>query len=104
MTDRRRGGDSSPGEDGVFRVHYDWSEISPSTAVVEATARASDRETTGLDTLYAALDPDALDTLIERNGPSPGLSETTVSFIFQGRKISVHSSGEIVIAPVDKSD
>lgn len=87
------------GDDETVRSQYDWSTISPSTAVVETVAVAVDRETTELDTLYDSLEPDALDTLIQKSSSSPALSPVRVTFTFADRHIVVDSEGEIVVEP-----
>lgn len=85
--------------DGTLRSEYDWSSISPSTAVVESVAEAVDRETTDLDSLYDSLDPDALDALVGADRTPRDRADTTVSFTFAGRRVTVHSSGEVVVDP-----
>lgn len=94
-TSRRDDGGSAE----TIRSQYDWSTISPSTAVVETVATAVDRETTDLDSLYETLDPDALDTIVQSNRSTRALADTTVSFTFAGRRVTVHSTGEVVVAP-----
>lgn len=90
---------SEGGYDGRVHSKYDWSTISPSTAVVEAVARAVDRDSTDLDSLYDTIDPDALDTLVQQVDSRRPLSDITVSFTFADRPVTVHSDGDVVVEP-----
>lgn len=90
--------------DGTVRSEYDWSSISPSTAVVESVAAAVDRETTDLDSLYASLDPDALDTLVGADRTARVRGDTAVSFTFAGRRVTVDSTGEVLVEPGTSQD
>ena len=57
---------------------FDFSETSPSDAVVRAISVLTDTEPTTLEPLYETVDPEALDTLI-RNGDAS--TELTIRYL-----------------------
>lgn len=81
-----------------FVGHYDWTDISPPTAVVEALTEAMDRKPDEIDALYHYIDPDALETLVSEGKSA---NSTTVSFRYDSRQVTVKGSGEITISPAD---
>ena len=85
----------------MIRAEYDWTSTTPSTAVIETVAVASDREPTGIEPLYEVIDPDALDALVRSNGDEPVGEGTTVSFEFTGQSVAVHGGGSVVVRPVE---
>ena len=93
--------DTPPGKDGAIRAEYDWTATTPSTAVIETVAVASDREPTGIEPLYEVIDPDALDALVRANGDEPVGVGTTVTFEFGGQSVTVHGGGSVVVRPVE---
>jgi len=60
-----------------------------SERVVERVAAESNRDALELPPLYDAVDPDALDALVE------GLSEGEVEFCYAGYEVSVNSDGAV---------
>jgi hypothetical protein len=93
--------DTSSGTDGTIRADYDWTVTAPSTVVIETVAVASGREPTGIEPLYEAIDPDALDELFRSNGDVPVGDGITVTFEFGGQSVTVHGSGAVVVRPVE---
>lgn len=72
----------------------DSLEQPPSEAVVTAVAEVEGVAPHELsEPLFSAVDPDALDTLIQR-------SEVTVTFRYHGYRVTVNASGEVVVDPV----
>ena len=55
----------------VMRSEFDWTDVAPSTAVIEVIAEAAGRDPIALEPLYASVDPEALDRLVRGNGVSP---------------------------------
>lgn len=104
MNDESKGSPSEAGPDDVVRAEYDWSSVSPSTAVVETVAVAVDRDPTELDSLYDSLEPDALDALLRQDRSDRPVAKTRVSFTFAGRRVTVHSTGDVVVRPDDNSE
>ena len=73
---------------------FDWTAAeSPSNAVVDAVSVVSDVEPTELTPLYDAVDPDALDSIFTRRGPSPVPPEGRVEFPYNGHRIVVKANG-----------
>lgn len=62
----------SPGAADALYRQYDWSEIQPSTAVMDAVAAYDashhDAADAPADPLYAYVDPDAVDALVCSDG------------------------------------
>ena len=100
-TDQPDEPDTPSGKADAIRAEYDWTSTTPSTAVVETVAVASDREPTRLEPLYEAIDPDALDALIRSNGVEPVGDGITVTFEVAGQTVTVHGSGAVVVQPVE---
>lgn len=79
-----------------IRETYDWSTITPSTAVIETVAFVLDRDSTELDPLFEAVETDALDGLVRANGIRARNGRVTVSFTYHGYLVLVHSDGTVV--------
>lgn len=90
----KRGGDE---ELGATRAEYEWSDVGPSTAVLETIGAAMDRDPLTLEPLYEYVDLDALDLLLR--SASAG-APAAVSFRFQSYRVRVDSAGEVVVRPV----
>lgn len=73
---------------------YDFQKVSPSTAVIEEVA---DREGVDVDAisepLADAIDPDALDDMVESLTAKDG--HGTMSFTYAGYEVTVRSSGHV---------
>ena len=93
--------DTPSGTDDAIRAEYDWTATTPSTAVIEKFAIASDREPTGIEPLYEVIDSDALNALVRSNGTDSVGGGTTVSFEFAGQSVTVHGGGAVVVRPVE---
>lgn len=91
-----RVGDETRTEE-VVRKQYDWSSLTPSTAVVEAVAAATGRDPTTIEPLYERIDPDALDALVGANGTTPDSENVSVSFSFAELLVTVQRNGEVVV-------
>lgn len=71
----------------------------PSTTIIEAVADWKQIDSTELDQpLYEVLDPDALDTLLDADGP------VRVTFEYDELCVSVDSSGEVDLTPKESLD
>jgi len=103
MTTPNRGEDQSPvtDADGVIRAEYNWSSVTPSTAVVKTVAIATNREPTTLEPLYKSVDADALDALLDSDGFHSTNEVTTVSFAFADYDVTVQNNGIVVIQPTE---
>lgn len=88
-----------------IRYTCDGSD-SPSMAVVEAVAAATDRDQTALPPLHGYVDADALDALLT-GGPNRGATPSRadghvrVSFAYDGVEVTARSDGRIEVRPDD---
>lgn len=103
MPESRRPDDEGASSDarGPIRAEFDWSDVLPSTAVVETVAIATDREPMALGPLYDAIDPDALDTLVRSGGTDPTDGIASVTFALDGHEVTVRRDGTVVVIPVE---
>lgn len=86
-------------EAGTVRAQYDWSSAFPSTGVVETVSRAVGRDPKALEPLYESIDPDALDAIVGSFDSQRPRDDTTVSFVFADRRVTVSGSGEVLVRP-----
>lgn len=68
------------------------ADESASTQVVEAVTELEDVEQTELPPLFNAIDPEALDIIVQENN-------ATVSFQYAGYAVEVRGSTEIIAQP-----
>ena len=101
VTPSDRGEGPATDADGVVRAEYDWSSVTPSTAVIETVAIATNSEPTALARLYRSVDPDALDALLGSREFHPTDGVTTVSFAFAGLDVTVQNDGIVVARPTE---
>ncbi|RQH00821.1 HalOD1 output domain-containing protein [Natrarchaeobius oligotrophus] len=69
----------------------------PSDAVVSAVASLVERDPIELTPLYEAVEPDALDTLVEHAQEADGAGTHQVWFTYEGFDVGVRSDGEVRI-------
>lgn len=81
----------------VFETAFDWSETTPSNAVVETISAVSSREPTALTPLYESIDPDALDMLVQSTDEKDYVESVNISFTFDDVYISVYGSGKVAV-------
>jgi hypothetical protein len=79
---------------------FAWADVTPSTAVVELVAEATDAYPTDLDPLHSAVDTDALNRVVEPNEPNASGS-LRVSFSYLGFFVVVRQSGRITLYDLD---
>lgn len=85
------------GEDDVVQTNCDWSDITPSRALVDAIAALEGVDPVALATdhgtaLYEYVDPEALDTLFS-DGPAAG---TEITLSIDGYTAQITGSGLVV--------
>lgn len=97
--DRSDDGDSAPEDDGTIQAEFDWSSRAPNGAVIETVAIAANAEPTAIDSLYDAVDPDALDAIVRSDGIGGKNGDVSVSFVFAGHDVRVHSDGVVIVRP-----
>lgn len=83
----------------VVREQYDWTAISPASAVVETISRALECAPTSFGPLYEYIDPDALNTVVASTDSVAAARSTVVSFLFDVHEVTVHGSGDVVVRP-----
>lgn len=81
-------------DNGTYRISYDPASESPSVQVLEAIGAIRNEDPTDLAPLDGYVDPDALDAIFEPTHSSPG-SHGSLSFVYEGLQVVVHSDGEI---------
>ena len=85
---------------GAYSISYDWSEVSPSTAIMESVSAIEGVDPVELDPLHRVLDPDALDELLAR----PVCSESApleISFRYGSVDVVARRDGRIDLRPDD---
>lgn len=89
--------DKSGSKPAVVREQFDWTAISPASAVVETIARALDRCQTSFGPLCDYIDPDALNAAVRSAGPADTPGVVVISFGFGAHYVSVRGSGEVIV-------
>jgi len=79
------------------RDMYDWSTVTPSTAVVETIAAHADCDATRLDPLYDTIDPDGLDAVVRSNADRETENSVSVSLEHAGYEVTVYSAGVVIV-------
>lgn len=83
---------------GYYLLRYDQADDAVSALLERAFREITGREAAELPPLSEGVDPDALDTLFSpdrAHAPPNG----SIHFDFHGYEVSIHSDGEILIAP-----
>lgn len=80
-----------------YAVDFDEASIPPSSAVVEAVARASDADVDELDSLYEYVDPESLDGICEDAGKN---GDCIVQFTYVDHLVTVKRSGLVEVEPM----
>lgn len=84
---------------GQFVAQFDWQEVAPQMAVVEAIETAAGREHHELDVLYEYVDPDALEILFH-GGAEP--HDIELRFTFDQFQVTVRGDGSVFVESSDK--
>lgn len=91
-------------EPAVVREQYDWTGISPASAVVRTVSQALDCSPTSFGPLYEEIDPEALNSVVAPTDPTEASGSTVVSFRFGPHEVAVHGNGDVIVrvnAPVE---
>lgn len=87
---------------GTAKVTYEIGDNElPSETVVRATAALMDMPVIELEPLYDAVDPDHLDGLFDHSGERLVCEESSVTFIFNGCRVSV-TGEDVVVRLIDE--
>lgn len=87
----------------VTRRRYDWTEIHPTTAIIETVARSLDHDPVELDQLSSVVDTDAIDSLL-MNATRPGRQDIELSLTYEGHDVTAKSSGMVTAVSLTHSD
>jgi len=91
-------------ETGTYTVTYDWSEISPSTAIMEAVSAIEGTDPVDLDPLHRIADPDAINRLLAQADPE-GSDLLEVDFQYSSVRVSARNDGTITLhAPKEETN
>lgn len=86
-------------DDVLVSKQYDWADIAPTTAIIEAVAEAVNQDPHDLYPLYHTIDPDVLDSLLL----TPAGATVTVTIKYCGLAVMVDTSGQVTI-PATETD
>ena len=84
-----------------YHAEYDPGSVAPSVAVIDVVRSVFDEGTTR-EPLYAVVDPDALDRLLETRPGDDRCEPRTVSFPYARMGVTVTSDGRITIRPSEE--
>lgn len=70
--------------------------------VVEAIETIADQDISDLPMLYEAIDPEALDAVVQSRGPHGQWTDCEVTFTYHGCEVAVRSHGVIENQRADK--
>ena len=91
------GGIEFDADELVYRAEYDPETKAPSVAVVDVVERVCDEDPA--EPLYAVVDPDALDSLLESRSTRDRRGPPSVSFPYAGARVTVTADGRITVRP-----
>lgn len=83
----------------TYRAFFDAPPESVIMAITAVVARATETDPTAINPLYSAIDPDALDTLMNPGSDPQPDSNIHVTFTLEGHEVTVHSHGMIRVTP-----
>lgn len=76
----------------VSRTEHDWSEVDPTTAVVESVASVCGCDPVALEPMTESIDPDALNRFVRSTDAG-----ANVSFRYASHDVTVRSDGDIAV-------
>lgn len=86
----------------VTRRTYDWTEIHPTTAIIETVAQSLDRDPVELGQLSSAIDTDAVDALL-MNAQRPEKKDVVLSFTYEDHDVTAKSTGRVTAVALTNS-
>lgn len=99
-TKHTRDESTSDGDRAITRMEYDWSVVTPSTAVAETVAATMGRNPTLVRPLYDYVDTDALNQFVARGDSGRDEGRVSVAFEYGELRVAVHGNGLVVVQPV----
>ena len=88
----------------TYRASFDSDTVSASMAVVSTVAVITETDLMALPSLNSAVNPDALETLVERRGRDPSRNDVRIAFVYAGCTVTVHSYGIIAVRPAEPGE
>ncbi len=84
-------------ETATVQMHYDWTTIEPSMAIVETIAAVAACRPTDVNPLFEVTDPDAIDALVT---PARKVldGDVSVSFRFDAHEVTVRGDGTVSVS------
>ncbi|QCJ45640.1 HalOD1 output domain-containing protein [Haloprofundus sp. MHR1] len=98
--DRQRDISYDP-ERNQYSVEFDRARDVPSIVLVGALAEIEGRDTNDIEPLYGTVDPDAIDTIFQRDSRTTAERNGHLTFDFDGRTVTVWAEGRIDISLSD---
>lgn len=92
--------DAAMSEPTPFSRMYAWTDVTPTTAVVETVADAIGLDATDLEPLRNVVDPDALDKLAQPDQHGGG-RDLRVSFSYHDYFVVVRQTGRVTLYDLD---
>lgn len=83
--------------ENAVRARFDWNETTPTAAIVETVAEASECSSLELPKLYPSINPDSIDSLFP-TGPVDAPSNCSLTFDYAGHTVTVTSTGMVEVA------
>lgn len=88
-------------ETETYRASFDASTESAPLAVVATVAVLEETTPAELPPLYAAVDPEALEAVVE-SADAASSAPVHASFSFEGYAVTVHGDGVVTVAPEER--
>jgi hypothetical protein len=83
----------------TYRRRYDWEEVEPSVAVVDALIEVTDERAKNVGPLAEYLDPDSLDGLLHDTEPTP--APVKIEFQYDGYHVVAHRDGRLLVRALE---
>lgn len=96
MSEANDAGESPEGE-SIHEAAVDSDERA-SERVIEAVSAVSGESPTSLSPLYDALDPDALDSLVDHARRTDRPADPRIEFSYEGYDVFVRGDGTVLVA------
>lgn len=86
----------------TVRTDFDWSEVRPTTAIVETVADITGRDVLRMEPLHDVIQTDALDAVFRpTDGTARDNAETSVTVQYLDFAVTVRGDGAVVVRPAE---
>jgi hypothetical protein len=87
-------------DDSTAFIRLREDNETPAESVIELVATVTGKSTEHMSPLFDAIDPDALNTILDReHRQSDESSQTQVSFRFNGCDVTIYADGRTIVSP-----